>query len=675
MGGSGYYPGKPMFGGLAQGFEGAERSERGTEQADAAYLAAQQQYAAGQQQQYLERLKVALPLLRAGAAGNIPNTLLGQGAVPGTGSGAGGPAPGGGTYESAIGGIEGSGKNPRSSASGAGQFLDSTWQDFAAANPDLFKGMSPAQVMAAKSDPGLGAKAITWLAQRNAPLLVSAGAPATGQSLGLAHYIGPGPAASVMAAPDNTPVRGFVSPEAVKANPELATMTAGQLKQRYAGVPNPGFLTPPSVQVAGPGAPTGGPAAAPAPIAPAPGQTPPAASTATPAPAPGGMTFEQFQAAHPVPIAAPDLAAIQAAQTEAARQLSLSRQGLSGDPNKSLSDYNTAAAKVADLQQAAQKNAVDTQRQLYDTEQQRLLDAQHNAATLAQQAQLKQQELAQQADEADKQRAAAMQLEQVKAGQTFHQKLQEQSAEYAQANVIKPMTEQALKAHQMNLSLAQLQPLLASLPKSGGSLGAVLTANPDLGWLANAAGITDPSQTDAARLVNGLVANISTQMKPQGLGALREYEWNAFKAQLPSMLSTPDGQQKAVAVLMNMNNRIGDEASWMNNYFNRKVPDELAAKPGVTRPAHDLDVPEGSKYLSAQQMMDAQLGPVVPSYTPPNGTPPTGAGQAQWEQTLPPGKPFYRTQAVRDPKSPNQALRDNAGNVVTTKSLQVRPWQ
>ena len=64
MAGSGYYPGKPMFGGLAQGFQGAEQSERGSEQGAAATLAAQQQYAAGQQQQYLERLKVALPLLQ-----------------------------------------------------------------------------------------------------------------------------------------------------------------------------------------------------------------------------------------------------------------------------------------------------------------------------------------------------------------------------------------------------------------------------------------------------------------------------------------------------------------------------------------------------------------------------------------------------------------------------------
>ena len=90
--------------------------------------------------------------------------------------------------------------------------------------------------MAAKSDPGLGAKAITWLAQRNAGVLGSSNIAPTGQRLlGIAHYVGPGPAAKIMAAPDNRPVSGFVSPQAVQANPELQTMTAGQMKQRYAG--------------------------------------------------------------------------------------------------------------------------------------------------------------------------------------------------------------------------------------------------------------------------------------------------------------------------------------------------------------------------------------------------------------------------------------------------------
>ena len=43
--------------------------------------------------------------------------------------------------------------------------------------------------------------------------------------------------------------------------------------------------------------------------------------------------------------------------------------------------------------------------------------------------------------------------------------------------------------------------------------------------LLDQAGVITDRQADATRLVNGLVASISSQMKPTGLGALREYEW------------------------------------------------------------------------------------------------------------------------------------------------------
>ena len=128
--------------------------------------------------------------------------------------------------------------------------------------------------------------------------------------------------------------------------------------------------------------------------------------------------------------------------------------------------------------------------------------------TRQQQAQLKAQELAQQAAEAEKQRAAAVdletqrgnqqiELEKVKAGQTYHQKLQEQAATYAQDNTLKPMSAQAAKAHQMNLGLSQLLPVIQDLPKGGGALGTVLDAHPDLAPLFNTAGILNDKQADA----------------------------------------------------------------------------------------------------------------------------------------------------------------------------------
>ncbi len=749
MAASRYQPGQTVFSNLAGGFQGAQQSERGSEELAVSQLAAQQNYQMEQQKLQMERLKTALPLLRMQAGANIPNLLAGTGAQPGTSTGSGGPATGG-TYESAIGGMEGTGKNPNSSAAGTGAFLDSTWKDFAAANPDLFKGMTPQQILDARTDPNLGPvlgnKAITWLAQRNAGVLGNSSIAPTGQSLGIAHYVGPGAAASIMAAPDNAPVSSFVGADAVKANPELATMTVGQMKQRYANVPNPGFLKPPGsttaaqpavpaarpggppavpaappgtiqgtpdtggAQFAGPGAKGGavtppsaavpgdvgaiiggmkGAGAAPTTLAPGVAAAGPAAPTAvaaaTPPPAQdtrpdSELTWEEFKARHGSPITpaqtaaltiTPDPQLLQQAQSSmqtAAQNLRQARLSGNDDAaNKAQADFEAARKNVADLkQQAAQDTATNIQKaqEAQDTLLSgQLAEARRLAATAAENDKNRQAAAALKTQEGQQ----AIELAKVNAGQTWHQKLQEQAAQDAQENTIKPMSAASAKAHQMNLGLSQMLPVLQDLPPSGGTLGTVLDAHPDLAPLFNQAGILNDRQADAVRLINGLVSSISTEMKPTGLGALREYEWDAFKAQLPSMLSTPGGQQKAVALLMNMNNRIQQEGSWMSSYYSRKIPDETT--PGRMVPAHNLESDDPTQ--SVQQRMDRELGPIVPSYTGPM----TGSAQAQWEQSLPPGKPYYKTYAVPDPKNAGQPLRDRTGNVVTTKSLEVRPWQ
>ena len=89
MAASRYQPGQTIFSNLASGFQGAERSYRGTEQDAAGMLAARQAYAADQQANQLARIKEALPLLtlqgqiqRAQAAAKL--------------AGGGGQTPGGG---------------------------------------------------------------------------------------------------------------------------------------------------------------------------------------------------------------------------------------------------------------------------------------------------------------------------------------------------------------------------------------------------------------------------------------------------------------------------------------------------------------------------------------------------------------------------------------------------
>jgi hypothetical protein len=250
---------------------------------------------------------------------------------------------------------------------------------------------------------------------------------------------------------------------------------------------------------------------------------------------------------------------------------------------------------------------------------------------------------------------------------TWQQELEKQASEAAQKNTIGPMSEQANKAHNINLQLAQLQPLLQQLPPGGGLVGKLLDEHSDLAPILSTAGVITQPQADAVRLVNGLVAGISSEMKPTGLGALREYEWDAFKSRLPSMMSSTDGQQKALATLMQFNNRIQAESNWMNNYYSRQIPDTQSTTPGATRSAHNVE--SDNPKLSVQQQMDAALGPVIPRYTGP----PSGSAQQQWIDGLAPGSVYYlRKQKVDANKQP---LVDAQGRPQETVSQEYKPWQ
>jgi hypothetical protein len=249
MAASHYVPGQTLGSNLAQGFQAAEHGYDTTARQAMGMLAARQGYAVESQHADLEKLKAALPLLslQQQLTGSANTQKLLNGVVtPNTNIG----ATGDGTYVGSIAGHEGTGKNPNSSAVGVGQFLDSTWMEFAKANPQYFAGMTPEQALSARKDPEFGAKvgpvAIEWLAKQNAGTLTKAGVPPSGPVLGIAHYLGAGAAASVAKAPDSAMVSSFVSAAAVAANPELKTMTVGQMKARYANTPNPSFMGAPA---------------------------------------------------------------------------------------------------------------------------------------------------------------------------------------------------------------------------------------------------------------------------------------------------------------------------------------------------------------------------------------------------------------------------------------------
>lgn len=122
-------------------------------------------------------------------------------------------------------------QNPNSSAGGLGQFIDSTWLSMLQKHrPDLVEGKSPQELLALKSDPALSREMTDAYAADNQAILSKNGAPVTPGSTYLAHFAGPQGAVSVLNSDPNAPVSAILGDAAVKANPFLRGMTAGDLR-------------------------------------------------------------------------------------------------------------------------------------------------------------------------------------------------------------------------------------------------------------------------------------------------------------------------------------------------------------------------------------------------------------------------------------------------------------
>jgi hypothetical protein len=127
-------------------------------------------------------------------------------------------------------------RNPKSSATGAGQFVDATWLRLMKANhSDLTAGKSDAQIIAMKTDPKLSREMVGDYANENAAALTSAGEPINPATLGMAHAVGPANAIQVLGSTPDTPMSSILSPRELKANPQWASMTAGQFATSIAG--------------------------------------------------------------------------------------------------------------------------------------------------------------------------------------------------------------------------------------------------------------------------------------------------------------------------------------------------------------------------------------------------------------------------------------------------------
>jgi hypothetical protein len=132
-------------------------------------------------------------------------------------------------------------RNKRSSATGAGQFLDETWLEMIGSHrPDLVQGRSKKEILELRRDPELTREIVTRLVEQNATMLKKRALPVTPGTLYLAHFAGPAGAVAVLSVSENADAAALMASadatgrttreKLVNANPFLKELTVGDLK-------------------------------------------------------------------------------------------------------------------------------------------------------------------------------------------------------------------------------------------------------------------------------------------------------------------------------------------------------------------------------------------------------------------------------------------------------------
>lgn len=113
-------------------------------------------------------------------------------------------------------------KNPNSTATGLGQFIESTWIDLFKKNfPELAKGKADSDILKLRSDAAISKQLIEAYAKENAAVLAKAGVSVNEAALHLSHFLGAGDAAKVLKAAPGTPLQGLISQASINANPTI----------------------------------------------------------------------------------------------------------------------------------------------------------------------------------------------------------------------------------------------------------------------------------------------------------------------------------------------------------------------------------------------------------------------------------------------------------------------
>jgi hypothetical protein len=122
-------------------------------------------------------------------------------------------------------------KNPNSSATGAGQFISSTWLNMIRKyRPELAEGKSAGEILAMRNNGALSREMTTRYTQENAEFLTNKGIQTTPGNLYLAHFLGPQGAANALRADPGASVASVVGADVVRANPFLAGKSIADLQ-------------------------------------------------------------------------------------------------------------------------------------------------------------------------------------------------------------------------------------------------------------------------------------------------------------------------------------------------------------------------------------------------------------------------------------------------------------